>query len=461
MTIEDRQYQAWGVVVQNANLKSAHLANGVVQTLRALPTLVAEPPEWSDSEVPRRFDKAVKAALESALGPVEWRLSRAAISLAVTKSKSGVTLLTRETDPTTSDDRAIIEAGLAHLGEVFAGDSPRLSRRQHELLAGALNADGTVYVTGGADPTTPGLCLGGYSSTHTLKLMHAATFLGALAHGGEPGCRVLSKLHSLLADERDTHSRLVKALRVGGSPISGPLEPSPRFSRALPFPTGPEWAGFPELVVELTSRLLQWTRDGGSKQEVMMSLVDLAGLLLVLRMLDASTAEGHGLLVVCPTGRTSTGRYAVEAARRTLRAAQYRIDRSADERGLVKLAKGGKWTPSRAARTLALATGWLFPLYAQGGAVHHFSPGARQLVTLCQCLMEPGEDLDWYALHQRALELGLVLGGAEESRSAGYVGALCSREAVRRAGAINQAYMIDLGLARRESDGVVRVTGGA
>lgn len=461
MTVEDRQYQAWGVVVQNSNLKAAHLANGVIQTLRALPTLAAEPPEWGESEVPKRFAQAAKAALGSELGASEWRLSKAAVALSVTRSKSGGTLLTRDADPESSDDCAIIEAGLAHLGEVFAGDSPRLSRRQHELIAGALNADGTVFVKGGADPTTPGLSLGGYSSAHTLKPMHAATFLGALSRGGARGHEALVELHSLLADEGDTHSRLVKALRVGCAPNSGALESCQTLSGALPFPTGRGWEGFPEMVVEMTARLLKWTRDGGSKQEVMMSLVDLAGLLLVLKMLDASTADGHGLLVVCPTGKTATSRYAVEAARRTLRAAQYRLDRCAKERDLVKATKRGEWAPSKAARTLALATGWLFPLYAQGGAPHHFSPGARQLVTLCQCLMQPGEDLDWHALHQRALRLGLVLGGAEESRSASCVGPLGSREAVRRAGAINQAYMIDLGLARRESDGIVRVTGGA
>jgi hypothetical protein len=466
--IEDRQYQEWGVLVFNSNLKSAHIANGLLQVLRALPRLADSPAPWREDGVPEQFTEVVKEALAEVSGGIDWMPSRAAVSLSVTKSKNGPMYLTGQCRPSTKADEATVQAGLEHLREVFAADSPTLTKAQHELLAGALNADGVVRVAGATDPTSPGLGYAGFTSTHTLKPMHAATFLGALTSSGEPGRGVVAALHRIAKSRDDAHSRLMDNLKISSYPVSEEgvegwpdLSEGKDLSGALPYPRGEEWAAFSEVVVRLVSSLLDWNQGGTSKQETMMSVVDLAGLLLSLKMLGAKNEPSRALLMVCPTGTSTSARYAVEAARRTLRAAQHRLDRRArDEAFMTVTQKGNAWEPSKAVRTLALATGWLFPRNAQGRAKHYLSPGMRQVVSLCQSLIKHGEDLSWGEFQSRALRVGLALGGAEDTRASDSLGIVGAQEALRIAGAINQDYLIQLGLARKESDGVVRVTGG-
>lgn len=467
--VEDRQYQEWGVLVKNSNLKSAHLANGLLQVLRALPRLAESPTPWGSEGVPDQFQEVVQRALTEIAGEGNWKPSLAAISLAVTRSKSGPMYLTGQCKPAAEADSKTVRAGLRHLEAIFAASPPTLTRAQHELVAGALNADGTVRVAGAADPTSPGLGFAGYTSTHTLKPMHAATFLGALTTSSTSGRAAVRALHRIATDRSDAHSALMDRLGVGYYP--DPLEEGegmwPELSEeadltdALPFPLGVEWDDFSLLAVSMVSNLLRWSERGTSKQETMMSMVDLAGLLLTLRMLGAKNQPGHALLLVCPTGTSTSARYAVDAARRSLRTAQHRLDRHARDGMYMTIGPtGNEWEPSKSVRTLALATGWLFPRNAQGGARHYLSPGMRQVVSFCQSLVSPGEDISWGDFHRRALEAGLALGGAEEAQTASLLGTIGAQEALRIAGAINQDYLIQLGLACRESDGVVRVMGG-
>src|SRR5262249_14306028 len=150
--------------------------------------------------------------------------------------------------------------------------------------AAVVNADNKVMESGGADPTTPGLLLAGYTSTHTLRGMHAATYLGLLVHS-EQGREALANLYVLLRGATDAQSRLLGALQLGDErawPAS--VIPSTLTSK-YPLPAG---SGWPELATEagrLTGNLLRWAEHGASKAEVVMSVVDLAALLLTLRLL--------------------------------------------------------------------------------------------------------------------------------------------------------------------------------
>ena len=458
----DKQYATWGVLVQNSNLRSSHVATGVVQTLRALPGLAERPRTWGARDVPATFDRAVRDEVARASSEQAWRLSPAAISLAVTNSGSGPTTLTGDSLPLLNRDRRIVEAGLAHVEELFGGNQARLTRAQHELIEGALNADGTVRVAGASDPTTPGAGLAGYTSTHSLAPMHAATYLGALARGGSAGRDALAKLHGLVCDDSDAHTKLADLLQVSEATAWPALDQSASLETALPFPSGAAWDPFIRSSSRLTQRLLTWHEVGNvSKQEILMAVIDLVGLLLMLRMLGASSNPGRALLLVASSGRSAAERSATECARRSLRAAQHRLDIEAKDKDMVTPAtRGAGWQPSSAARTLGLATGWLYPRDARGGAKHFVSPGVRQFVTLCQCLLDPHDDVGWPEFHERVLALGMVMGAADEGQASKHIGPHSSREAIRRAGKLNQERMIELGLARHESDGVVRVTGG-
>ncbi len=465
-SFDDRQFDAWGVVVLNTTLRASHVANGLMQTLRALPELAAQSRGWERGEtsIPRQFDKAVRQVV-GATGPEATSLTLAARALCVTASKDGATSLSGDATPSTPQDQRIVEAGRAHIAELFGDPSAHLSEQQHALIAGALNADGRVYVKGGADPTTPGLSFAGYTSTHTLKPMHAATYLSLLANEGVRGAGLLRRLHKLARSSDDVHSRFVDSLDISVDPPWREVREDADLKGALPFPAGDGWSEFAKTATDMTARLFEWLDRGLSKQEAVMAVVDLIGLLLFARMLSLSAEDESALLLVGASAPRASDQAVVEASKRSLRAAFHRLDERSQREGLARPSKDPDgprpWIkPSPLARALALATGWLFPRDARGGAKHYLSPGVRQLVTFTQCLVEPGEDLPWQEFHGRALELGVVLGGADESRAGRALGRSGAQGSLRWAGALNQRQLVDLGLARRESDNVVRVTGG-
>lgn len=463
--LDNRQFHAWGVVIQGeSRLSAVHVANGLIQVLRALPELCAAPPSWGagDESIPRQFDLAVQSAIKSQGEGSPLSLSLAASSLCITSTKDGPVLLSEESSPAPAALK-LVEAGRAHLRAAPNSLEDLPTRREHERISLALNADGRVYASGGCAPTTPGFSFVGYDSLYTLKPMLAGTFLSVLAHGAG-GELALERLMAVVSREDDVHTNLVQLLGLAQASPPLSLGCIPRPSAALPYPQGAHWEDFGLRLSEMTSRLLSWAERGLTKQETLMAIVDLIGLSFFLRMLGLAPG-GDGALLLIGMGAPGRGdRIAVETAKRTLRAAMHRLDQHAAQSELCRSVKRGdrdvKLQPSTAARALALATGWLYPRDARGGARHFLCPGARQLVTLTQCLVEPEEDLAWSEFHKRALSVGIALGGAQEVSASEALGVPGSRIALRRAGQTNQALLISLGLARRESDNIVRVTGG-
>lgn len=87
-------------------------------------------------------------------------------------------------------------------------------------------------------------------------------------------------------------------------------------------------------------------------------------------------------------------------------------------------------------------------------------PGPRQFTTLVHSLVSPGEDVSWPDFASRAQALGLVLGGPREAAVAAQLRLNGGAFSIREAGRINRQHLVALGLAKQESDNVVRVDGG-
>lgn len=435
---EDLQYEAWGVIVQTSRVRAGHVANGLVQLLRLLP----DPPRMRPADLApdgrvRTYNQDVLAALRGKFG-TQWALSDAARRICVGAP----------TEIETTDTRA---------------------HERRALLAGALNADGLVLITGGSDPTTPGLGLAGYTSTHTLKGMHAATFLGLLSRSSR-GREALRSLHGLLANSEDPHSNLVARLGIG-LPDAWPAAPSEEILvDTYPLPTGESWSALAELTGTMAKNLLDWSTQGMSKASTLMAMTDLAALILFLRLVRwrpaGDSAPPPLLLVVSPVEVEATHYTVIARAQQNLKSALAALDQSGREQTLVieKTSARTKRTtiywPSVHAQNLGAASGWLYPLDSRGGAKRYVRPGPRQFTTLVHSLVSPGEDVSWPDFASRAQALGLVLGGPREAAVAAQLRLNGGAFSIREAGRINRQHLVALGLAKQESDNVVRVDGG-
>jgi hypothetical protein len=444
--IEDRQYAAWGVAIQTSNVRPAHIANGVVQLLR----LAGSAPPWRDLR-----DGVVAGYLErvrQAFGG--WpSLPPATRGLCVVKTKRGPLLLAVEGPA----DPPFMAKARAHLRGRLRDGLPEPD--QQRLLAGAVNADGRVAESGASDPTTPGLQLAGVTSPQTLRGMHAATFLGLLSATAS-GRQALAGLYALLASTDDSHSALVDALGLAQTNPLGFPWPARMAADALesayPLPVGEDWRALAVTTGEMALRLLGWQTRGASKPETLMAFIDLAALVLVLRLLRWAVPE-RLLLLVSPEQVTSHLRQAIVRAQQSLQVATSALDATAAARGLVT----GRYRPGLPTLNLGAAGGWLFPLDSRGGARRYLRPGARQLATLVRCLLAPGEEAPFREVARRAEALGLAIGGPGEHQTAQRLQIGGVADTLRRVGAANQDHLVALGLARREADNVVIVDGGA
>jgi hypothetical protein len=88
-------------------------------------------------------------------------------------------------------------------------------------------------------------------------------------------------------------------------------------------------------------------------------------------------------------------------------------------------------------------------------------PGARQLTTLVHALVAPGQALSWPEFAEHAERLGLALGGPNEHRTESRLRIGAISNTLRQVGVANREHLVALGLARRESDNVVIIDGGA
>ena len=460
--IEQRQYEAWGIVVQQQNVQSAHIVNGLVQLLRVVESL---PPYGSlrrgSISYPSVFSKMVTTRLSERFGAGKWQLSEEARAFCITQDKNGPLPLDDFGRWQEGEVPTVVTAGRARVAQRLnhPGDGG-LPASIHSVISAALNPDQRVKIKGAHDPTCPGLWLAGYTSTHTLKPMHAATFLGLLG-ATSAGREALATIYRWFADSSDPVAELVHILDVGLDLGTTHLEPD-SFAGRFPLPS--DGAGWPELATVtafLACNLVSWAEvRGAGLAEARMALLDLASLILMLRMLrwETDEREARALLLVSPASRASTRGVAFDYGRRSMQGAAASLDQQAVELGMVKK----RWLPWPAARNLGAATGWLYPRFAQGGARHFLSPGPRQLTTLVHALLRPGEDLSWGDFHRRALDsLGIVLGGFDEVRASRKMGFSGAAAAVRLTGAVNQGHLIQLGLGRQESDNVVFVDGGA
>ncbi len=462
----DRQYQAWGVVVQTSNVRAGHIANGIVQLLR----LAHDPPAWQDlspAGFVESYLRRAQAALKERFGAA-WRLSPQARALCVYTSKKGPLLLEDERD----DEPEFVGAGRQHVDQYFRLSTPRLPAAMHKLLADALNADGRVRESGADDPTTPALAFGGFDSNHTLRGMHAATFLGLLSRT-EAGAVALAKLYRLLRRGEDPHSRLIDALRLSIR-VDAPEEIAAKdLLQRFPLPAGPGWEQLAEVAGAMAQRLLAWCEAGASKADTLMAMVDLASLLLFLRLMrwqrdPSSGQDPRLLLLVSPQRPRGDLRNVIARAQQSLQAAAAALDAgaggTAENRAPSLIHTGKKGTtylPSAHALNLGAAGGWLFPLDSRGGAKRYVRPGPRQLATLVHALVSPHHEMPWPAFTSRAeTELGLALGGPNERRTEGLLRIGGLADSLRRAGQANREHLVALGLARRESDNVVIIDGG-
>jgi hypothetical protein len=457
------QYDQWGVVIQTSQVRGVHIANGIVQLLRLFP----DAPSWVAGEVePADYEKAVTKALGSRFAPVEgdgtaasWKLSDAARALCVTTTKEGPLSLSVDAE----GGPAFFKEGRRHLARFvdagFDAASAAEASTVHTTLAAALNADGRVYASGGSDPTTPSLSFAGYTSTHTLKGMHAATFLGLLCKT-PAGAAVVRELYDRLRRDDDPHAKLIRELQLDLT-VAGNSDAS--FEGAYPIPTGPGWDALAARAARLATRLFAWSRGdedgpGASKPDALMAVVDLASLVLFLQIVQwrPSGAGARPLLLMVSPSRRRPAE-AIVRAQQSLLAACAAVDFEAEQAGLVI----GDYYPSVHARNLGAAGGWLFPLDSRGAPKRWFCPGARQLQTLVHALVEPGEELAWPAFSARALdEFGLVIGGVAEANMAAALGLGGGANSIREAGRLNREHLVAVGLARQESDNVVLVDGG-
>lgn len=441
------QYEAWGVVVETRQLRGAHIANGLVQLLRLFPGV----PDWTGRAVdPVAYQRAVTRMLTERFGG-GWKLSDAARALCVTTSKAGPLSIGAQVP----GEPAFVTKGREHAERVLElGIDPTLTAKAHELISAALNADGRVYEKGGADPTTPTLRFAGYTSIHTLAGMHAATFLGLLCRT-PVGAGCARELYALLADDSDPHTQLVRRLRVD---LDVPISADARFEDAYPIPSGRDWDALAARVARFTEKLLAWNRATSSKSDALMAIVDLASLVLFLRLMQwrpDPTAPRPMLLMVSTSRRRAAE--ATVRAQQSLLAACGALDHHAERAELLD----PDYRPSAHAQNLGANGGWLFPVDSRGAPKRWFCPGERQLATLARMLIEPGEEIAWKEFAGRAAsELGLVVGGADEARMASALGLGGGANSVREAGRLNRDRFVALGLARQESDNVVLVDGG-
>jgi len=451
-----KQYEAWGLLVSTSNVRPVHIANGLVQLLR----LADDPPRPTPGD---NFAEDYVHLAAHRLQERGWRdLPSAVHAIAVTTSKHGPRLLFD--GERRVDEAPYFERGREHIRTNIR--EQRIGPDEQRLIASVFNADNKVMEFGAADPTTPGLILAGYTSTHTLKGMHAATFLGLLAHS-EPGREALANLYRLLHGMADAQSRLLNALRLG-APHSWPpsLVPAGLISN-YPLPAG---AGWPELANEagrLTRNVLRWGDYGASKAEVLMAVVDLAALLLTMRLLrweDRRTGDQLRLLLtISPVQPRGDLRTAIARAQQSLAAAASTLDISARGAGLLERGDAEdrrEYLPSRHALNLGAGAGWLYPLNPQGGAKRYVRPGARQLTTLVHALIAPGQTLSWPEFAEQAEHLGLAVGGPNEHRTENRLRIGPVSNTLRQVGVANREHLVALGLARRESDNVIIIDGG-
>lgn len=480
--LDNAQFNEFGAVVAGSGLNATHLANGLVQTLLALPELCRTPPPWSETEdvsSRERFQEAVRSAVAS-LGIPAQPLSVAARAMCVTRTKEGPTSLV-EKAPQPSKYAAMVEAGRAHVRRHFVaeqGSVPSLNEEQHELIARALNADGKVMGAGGHAPTTPGVALLGFDSNYTLFTMIPGTFLSLLARSSV-GQDCIRSLYEYVWDKKDTHSLLVSWLELDADlppPAGANLTNA---QAALPFPNGDQedWGNLAERVGAMTSRLLSWSGPSLGKLDLLMSLVDLIGLIFLLRGLGPRPGRPRSLLLVGVEAPREVDRVATKLAKDTMRSAGLRLEQLVESRhlsalGPLVLGPAFSEPATRKAplpshfRRIAQRTRWLYPTGGSGGqsrgqVQHYLCPGVRQLSTLTRALVGRDELLTWPEFHERALGLGVVLGGAQEQEADLALGIPGARSGLQIAGRANQRVLIDLGLAYRESDNVVLVTGGS
>jgi hypothetical protein len=450
------QYDEWGVVVETSQVRGAHIANGFVQLLRLFP----DQPRWTAGQVdPAEYVKAVTNALAARFGAAggadglgTWKLSDPARALCVTTTQEGPLSLAA----TPSDDEPeFFKAGRDHVARFLEmGVAPSETPKVHAAFASALNADGRVFASGGDDPTPPSLALAGYTSIHTLRGMHAATFLGLLCKT-PAGARVVRALYDHFRSDADPHSQLVRWLQLDLRVAANGDAP---FDGAYPVPDGAGWSELAIKAARVATRLLEWSKSGGGKADALMAFVDLASLVLFLRLVQWRR-PGDGppplLLVVSPARIRPSE--AISRAKQSLLALCAKADFLAEASKLVIK----DYSPGVHAQNLGAAGGWLFPLDARGAPKRWFCPGPRQLQTLVHALISPGEELAWPAFATRALEeFGLVLGGVAESKLAADLGLGGGANSVREAGKINREHLVALGLARQESDNVILVDGG-
>lgn len=477
---EARQYAAWGVVVQTNRVRAAHVANGVMQLLRLAPQVPAWPSGAAPDDALGLYVAALKKALkERELGPA---LSPEATAFCVVKNKQGPLLL----ESPTPGEPSFVQKGREHAGAILdpagplvvAGKAGHLKASAHRLLADVLNADGKVMASGGSDPTTTGLGFAGFSDTHTLKGMHAATFLGLLG-ATEGGRAALSRLHRAAAggdESKDAGPHAHLASLLGLSLESRwPSLSADDFRGIYPVPAGDAWGAYASVVGESAANITAWQERGATQAETLMSVVDIALLALSSWMLrwrrDPSTSQ-RLLLVVCSMNHTAALHQSIMRAQESLRVAGASLEDEAEEAKLIKRKqKKGKtsgappdenvYSPSTHAINLASAGGWLFPLDGRGGARRYLCPGPRQLVTLVHSLLPPAVAVPWPEFARRAERLGLALGGTDEATTEKSLAIGGVAATLREAARTNQERLITLGLARRESDNVVIVDGGA
>ena len=443
-------------------MSAVHIINGVVQLMRLYPSLTRAPLKLKvpvGGDLPTAYVNEIKARLGELYKPQggPWRLPKRAVGFCVTGSKNSGGLTLAKSSHEVRSDTLYMAPARAHAETIFS--SPP-SARAHDLIASALNADGRVYISANADdPTTTGLHFAGYSNNYTLDLMHASTLL-ALVGAGAGGEVLLRKLYDLLQTEEGPHHDLVSKLGLTNSPPAEPHldETIGANNRPFPLPPGEGWAAMSEVAAATCSRLFAWAESGEARTNVLMTFSDLGGLLLSCKF--ARWAGCQPLLMTAPLAPRQRDAALIIEAQRSLQATLARVDAEADDANLIEIKQTKNGTralkPKPVYRNLLQATGWLFPKNAQGGAKQYLRPGARQLMTLTRALIEPGEELSWQELRSRAHALHIELGGAPTAALPSSYPALL----LARAGDIHKEHMVALGLARQESDNVVRVDGG-
>lgn len=477
MTTEDldeRSYQAWGVIVSTSNVRGAHIANGIVQLLRLAP----EPVPWDSSSgttSPGSYLKATREALKDRFGE-RHDLTSAQRAFCVTGFKHGRIRFdhpagtdfepsTQGEKRLTSQIKKIVEAGRTHLKDQLRLSEMDVQPDVHEAICSVLNADDRVKISGASDPTAPGFVLSGITSTHTLKGMHAATFLGLLA-ATERGTRVIKQIYNLLRDdEHDPHSALVNILRLSAAePSAETIAPVPGL---YPLPQGEGWRKWAEVAGKMTDRLMTWSGVGASKAETWAAIIDLATLILALRLLrwrEHDEETDKLILVISESESSGQLRTLIERAQVSLQGISAGLDEAARANNLVRESKKDDkryYSPAAHALNLAGSGGWLRPHDSRGGAKRYFAPGPRQLTTLVRSLVSPDDGaISWAEFASRAEELGLAFGGFREHETARRLHSLGGAATVRSAGIVNKKHFVSLGLARKESDDVVRVDGG-